>query len=559
MSKFVKVFLMTMVCVFMALPVMAQWTEFVVDDDGNPLTTYPTLAQAVATAELYTGSNPIRIVIREGAYSDAGVVIDHGAVGIIEEIIGDGSDVVVFTAPVAAQFPATQANTFLDVSATTGLTIRGISIVGYDAAIATWGAMATDLTVDDCILDGNIGGVYVASNGGTFSNLEIMNGWVGIQFFSLMNGTENIDDNLISYCSIHDCSRAPAIFFDTDEPHGVAPAGYYAASMDNNIIEYCDIYDNSDMGIIVADGGGTSLSGTVVRNNNIYNNQFHAFVALGCGGGSITDNIVYGNMKGDTNPDSTLLQCLWGNGAIELNATGFGVYNNTVYDNGGLGTTGDGTAYADYAVSATGSGNDIRYNCFFDHAGVEGYDNGDGTNSWGYNYYEDLRDNAGFPNYDLDGAVEYDGAPTLYNNSAVLAGGATSPMEIWTTFDVDVNWSIPACAEGDSVYLGGYQFTVNYDPAVFDLVDGSADYDDAYFGTSEDALYTNIEVNETAGTVTFAATNYTTPGLGDGRLAFLQFQAIGLAAPSSITISSDYTDGDGDPIPTGTTPLNITV
>ena len=69
------------------------------------------------------------------------------------------------------------------------------------------------------------------------------------------------------------------------------------------------------------------------------------------------------------------------------------VTKNSVFDNGGLGTMGGGTGFADYALGAdAGCGSNlINDNCFFDHAGVQGLDLGAAmTDSWQGNYYSDL-------------------------------------------------------------------------------------------------------------------------------------------------------------------------
>ena len=65
---------------------------------------------------------------------------------------------------------------------------------------------------------------------------------------------------------------------------------------------------------------------------------------------------------------------------------------------------------------------------------------------------------------------------------------------------------------------------MKWDATDVEVVQGSTDYDKLYLGN--DGLYTNIDFS-TPGQATFAAANFTTPGVGDGRLAFLRFHVIG--------------------------------
>ena len=539
MKSVFKVLALAVVCLLAYSVAFAQYTEFIVEPGGSG-TTYPSLTAAVATAQTFTGQH--RIVVRAGTYNDASIFIDHTKPGVIREIVGDGKDVVFFQAPVPGAFPVSQANTFLDVKSTTGIKIQGISVVGYDLGIATWGPMAVGLIVDDCLFNLNIAGIYVASNGGLFDNLEIKNGWQGFQLFSFVGG-ENIDNNVLSNSSIHDMSRAPAVFFAIKD-HFIMNV---AASLNNNQVVGCQIYDNSDQGIIVTNFGAGIVNGTVIRDNAIYNNQWNAVALMGCTAGFVDSNTVYGNSKGSINPDSTLLLNNWARGAVDLfSCNGVTVQGNTVYDNGGLGTTGDGAAYADYGIATDGMNTLFKNNCLFSQAGVQGFDAGDGSNWWTENYYGDLT----VVPYAVDGAVESDATPMTRENQV---DGPTT-VEVLNPLHVDFNWVAPACAAGDPVQLAAYQFTATYDPNVLDYVGAG---NGVYLGP--DALYTGPIVNEVAGTIIFAGANFILPGVGDGRLGFADFTAKATTAGTTISVSSDYRDELNNPIPAGSQSLTLPV
>jgi len=551
MNKLFKVLFLTCACMLITASAFAQYTEFIVEPGGSP-TTYPDLTTAVATAQTFTGEH--RIVIRPGHYTDAGVFIDHTQPGKIREIVGDGSDVVFFEGPATGIFPpATGTGMFLDVRATTGILITGLNISGYDAAVATWGAAATDLQFDDCIVDNCLAGFCGGAVDGVFTNLTVTNGWTGITLTS-MNGGEAIDGNLIDHCVIQGMTKAPAIAVLTDDQFDLVSTGV-AASADNNIISYCTITECSDLGILLANNGGTQLVGNRLENNDIFDVQFAAIWLMGTTNGNALYNDVYNCAQGSINPDSTLL-INSAMGAVDLTGcSGVVVRYNTIYDNGGSGTMGDGgleAGYANYGIAVLGGGSHvIRDNCLFAHTGVQGYDAGSTGDLWRQNYYDDLATNPAYPNYALDGGVSTDGDPWLYNNSAV----GPSTVEVYNDYDVDINWTVPACDPFNPTPLAAYEFTVKWDPAFFTL--NSYDYDESYLGdNAAGALYTNPTYTDSS--VTFAATNFENPGVGDGRLAFLQLHAIQTGA-TQVTVASYYRDPNNVNIPTGSTPLNVTV
>ena len=125
----------------LAVPTFAQWTTFVVDDDGDPLTTYPTLTQAMATANTFP-NGPHAIEIRPGTYSDANLAVSSN----VFMITGDGAGDVFFVAPAGT-------DDFLQFNTTQALEISGINVSGYDNAFWSSGAVPTP-DVHDITFDG---------------------------------------------------------------------------------------------------------------------------------------------------------------------------------------------------------------------------------------------------------------------------------------------------------------------------------------------------------------------------------------------------------------------
>ncbi|RME25503.1 MAG: hypothetical protein D6800_07545, partial [Candidatus Zixiibacteriota bacterium] len=232
-------------------------------------------------------------------------------------------------------------------------------------------------------------------------------------------------------------------------------------------------------------------------------------------------------------------------------------YLDGVRDGGGSGHTFSGNVFNgnDRGVVLFGgsSGISVTGNCFIGNATAQGLDNDGGTNVWSGNYFDDLASPGSYAISGSGGSV--DSSPQSYDNSA--AGPAT--VEVLNQIDVDFNWTVPACDAADPHPLAGYQFTVTWDPSKLSYVGGSAGYDEGYLGTTGDgALYTPISVDQLAGTMTFAAANFTAPGSGDGRLAFASFEGVGTGV-SSITISSDYRDPNNNPLVVSSSPLSVTV
>jgi hypothetical protein len=148
----------------------AQYSTFVVDDNGNPATTYPTLAAAIATAQTFAGG-PHKIKIMEGSYADVNLSVYNPAK--IDEIYGDplaSPGTIKFTSP-------SGTNNFL--TAWNGLTIKNLKLVGY-AGSGIIGNGAANLKISNMIIRGASGiGINLTNctnalvDGIAFSKLDI--------------------------------------------------------------------------------------------------------------------------------------------------------------------------------------------------------------------------------------------------------------------------------------------------------------------------------------------------------------------------------------------------
>ncbi len=194
-------------------------------------------------------------------------------------------------------------------------------------------------------------------------------------------------------------------------------------------------------------------------------------------------------------------------------------------------------------LSASPSGNSVLGNCFVNNT-QSAFDDGlPTTNSWSGNYFDDAPTVGA---YLIAPGTNYDPLNQLLNNS-VSAG---SSQEVGSTFDVDINWTVPDC---DVSKLAAYEFTVGFDAAKLELV--SADFDEGYLGAPPAALYVKTPG---VGTVNMTGANFSAPGEGSHRLAFFKFKALA-TGPTTITLASDYRDENGDPLVVSETPKTITV
>ena len=206
--------------------------------------------------------------------------------------------------------------------------------------------------------------------------------------------------------------------------------------------------------------------------------------------------------------------------------------------------------YPEYGIAAVGvTGCTVTDNCFFNNngVGVQAYDN-TGGNLWEGNFWDDYTD-VTFP-FDaygpLGGGGESDLTPGIMENNPV--GGPVTSIEVGAEFTLSFNFSMSGCDATQR--LGGYEFTATWDPLVLELVALSEDYDYGYLGPADGstgALYTNID-DVPAGTLTFAATNFSNPGSGNGPLAHARFRAIATTTSAAVTLGSSYVDGAGSPI-----------
>jgi hypothetical protein len=85
MLKYIRIFL-TLLIALLTMTAISNANTFVVDDNGNPSTTYPTLKAAILTANSFPGLKH-EIIIMAGTYSDAG--LSFAVPGKIASIVGD--------------------------------------------------------------------------------------------------------------------------------------------------------------------------------------------------------------------------------------------------------------------------------------------------------------------------------------------------------------------------------------------------------------------------------------------------------------------------------------
>lgn len=197
-----------------------------------------------------------------------------------------------------------------------------------------------------------------------------------------------------------------------------------------------------------------------------------------------------------------------------------------------------------FAVGATGF--NVSDNCFLSSNISNTYD--DDSNTWDGNYYDDYSTSG---SYAIGGGGgQFDANPLILDNSVV----SPTPVVFDQDFTVDIMWTVPECeADRD---LAAYEFTVTYNASKVSFVE--ADYDYGFFGPDDggDALYPGIN-GATAGQVTFAASNFTTPVTESGRIGTITFHADAANTNMLFTITSTYKDGDNMDIVVGNTPFLI--
>jgi hypothetical protein len=543
MKKGIVFTLLTFAALCLLFTANASAATFYVDDDGDPASTFVNLDTAFATAATF-GPGPHTIVIEAGTYSD----VNQAVPANVGFITGAGADVVTFTDP---DF---QTNIFLDVNGTTDLTISGIKVVDYKWGIVTdsngygpsyVGLGADGLTVTDCEFygcvvtsyDGTDFSTHSAAIAGTFSNstfenLVITNGEIGIGVWDfgdlgVINGNQFLN-----------------VYADTLEGFGIGVFG----SAEDYLVDGCTVM-NADDRAIQFWNTGTGTSGNIdILNSTVVKALWEGILLHGVNGATslIDGNDVSDCAYGTTNTFSTTTPY---GGIYVLASDDVKVFNNTCVGNG------DGAGLGDYGIYVGGGTSNVRvkFNCLYGHAGVQGYDAGDGTNFWTQNYY-------GLPYvtpYPLDGAVETDNNPNTFDQSA---HADPTTYEVYDYVDVTFDWTVPGCDPADTVTLAAYEFTVNWDPTYLEYTEDNyaAAYDYGFLGDPNPATYAPILIDEVAGTMTFAAANFVEPAYGDAVLSLAQFKGIALGT-TNITINSVYINGDGDTLNVSTTPLALTI
>lgn len=134
----------------LSLTAQAQYSTFIVDDNGNPATTYPNLAQAIATASTYAGG-PHKIIIEPGIYPDADLAgLNPAKIG---EITGDPdslAETIKFISPSGVHIFLTVPN---------NLKIGHFSVIGYkNVGLYLNGTQSA--IVDGILFDGGGQGIY---------------------------------------------------------------------------------------------------------------------------------------------------------------------------------------------------------------------------------------------------------------------------------------------------------------------------------------------------------------------------------------------------------------
>jgi len=265
--------LLFMVSIFIlagALTANAQYQTFVVDDDGDPGTTYPTLGEAIATAQTYAGG-PHKIVIMPGAYSDYNLTYNPAK---IDEIYGDPgfeADEMVFTSPVG---------TYNFLTAGTDLSLKNMKLVGY----AGYGiyAPASGVTIEDLIIEG-ASGTGVNLTGSSGAELD------GLTFSNLDNGVygNGVTGATIQNCTFTNCTYGANLnnfttggMLDYLTITG-GTYGIYLNGGTGTTVQNCTIDNTSNYGIKLNNEGGTLVQdnllymcgnyGVVVTNTNYYN------------------------------------------------------------------------------------------------------------------------------------------------------------------------------------------------------------------------------------------------------------------------------------------------
>lgn len=529
MSRILKGVLITFIALMLISSIATAQEVFVVDDDGNPATTYQTLKAAILTAESFAGG-PHMIVINEGTYSGAGLVISNTAK--IASIKGrDGAD----PADIVFQAATYQTVNFLDISGTTNLLISGFTVLDYDTAFVGHGVDGVQMTylrLGNNGVDGYVGGNDESGGGialfdcddGFFDNLYIFDGERGIRLAD--DAADPSDGNTISNNVV-----------ENNEQYGI-----YIKNGSNNIIDGNTVTASEDFGIQIRGAG----NGNTISNNMVTNCLWEGITVSGPTGSTISGNTVFGCAYNPINPSGANNHTGISYAGIDIEgvATSATIFENNCYENGD-GVTG-------FGLNVDGFWCNIYDNCFWGHPGTQAVDNATGgVNWWHNNYYSDMA--FGATSYSLGVATDLSPAMRMINPEA-----SATDIEVYSNQVVDFNLYLPGvCDTTDAVGMALYEFTVSWDTTKLEYISvGSGN--DEFLGVAGDALYI-VTGGQSTGSVTFSGTNFDAPNFGEGLLASIEFKGIGTGS-SNVTIgTTTYRDGDNNDIVIGSATLTLNV
>jgi parallel beta-helix repeat protein len=280
---------------------------------------------------------------------------------------------------------------------------------------------------------------------------------------------------------------------------------------------------------------GSTVTNCTFDNLLIYNGvqgiSFSGDSPSGSDGNTIQNCQIFGNDYGIV---------FW---ALVAGGSGNLIKDNTIY----------GNTYEGVYLTKTAAANTVHGNCFYGNKVPQGFDDMS-FNPWSGNFFGDY---SGSGSYLLGGGgVNWDPTPNTFDNSA---HAATTIWQVNSVHTVNFDWTAAVCNPQENG-LAAYSFTVNWNPNELEYqTSPKADYDPSFLGDpTQGALYTPVGGDPATGTLIFAATNYTAPGFGSGRLAFADFKAKKTGG-AAITITSTYLDKNNNPLPTSNTPLGLTI
>lgn len=185
MKKLSKVMILVLGCLLITGSVSAQWTLFTVEEGAIPNgNTYPTLAQAIATAETFAGG-PHKIMIKAGDYYG----VDFAPNGLkIGEIYGDPAAEV-------ADIVFHGGSNFMALD--DGMMVSHFTVTGFDDVFQL--NNDEDCTIDDIAMIDNVRGVVMwnaDTRNNTVSNCMFTDhSSYGVQVYSSSDQPNTFEDN----------------------------------------------------------------------------------------------------------------------------------------------------------------------------------------------------------------------------------------------------------------------------------------------------------------------------------------------------------------------------